>query len=181
MSIDFHPARGPVDLGDLVLSSSLDWSVKLWKVRAPAATSTTGITGEGQSVTPILDFTREDVVYDAAWSPVKPGVFSLVDGAGNLEVWDITVDTEVPLAKVAPSIRAGGRSMMSKSLNKLAWEESEGKRLATGGLDGTVTVFEVGPDLGGKESARNEEWTNVKKLVARLESTASTANGVDGI
>lgn len=181
MSIDFHPARGPVDLGDLVLSSSLDWSVKLWKVRAPAATSTTGITGEGQSVTPILDFTREDVVYDAAWSPVKPGVFSLVDGAGNLEIWDITVDTEVPLAKVAPSIRTGGRSMMSKSLNKLTWEETEGKRIATGGLDGTVTVFEVGPDLGGKESARNEEWTNVKKLVARLESTAGTANGANGI
>ncbi|KAJ3481393.1 hypothetical protein NLG97_g7831 [Lecanicillium saksenae] len=31
MSVDFHPSRGPVDLGDLVLSSSLDWSVKLWK------------------------------------------------------------------------------------------------------------------------------------------------------
>lgn len=182
MSIDFHPARGPVDLGDLVLSSSLDWSVKLWKVRAPAATSTTGITGEGQSVTPILDFTREDVVYDAAWSPVKPGVFALVDGAGSLEVWDITVDTEVPMAKVAPGVRADGRSMMSKSLNKLAWEESEGKRIATGGLDGTITVFEVGPDLGGKESARNEEWTNVKKLVARLESsvTNGVTNGVNG-
>ncbi|AEO53240.1 hypothetical protein MYCTH_2074571, partial [Thermothelomyces thermophilus ATCC 42464] len=39
MSVSFHPARGPVDLGDLVLSASLDWSVKLWKVRAPAATS----------------------------------------------------------------------------------------------------------------------------------------------
>jgi dynein intermediate chain len=182
MSIDFHPARGPVDLGDLLLSSSLDWSVKLWKVRAPAATSTTGITGEGQTIIPILDFTREDVVYDAAWSPVKPGVFSLVDGAGNLEVWDITVDTEVPLAKVAPSIRQGGRSMMSKSLNKLAWEETEGKRLATGGLDGAVTIFEVGPDLGGKESARNEEWTSVKKLVARLESTINgTVNSVNGI
>lgn len=183
MSIDFHPARGPVDLGDLVLSSSLDWSVRLWKVRAPAATSTTSITSESHSVTPILDFTREDVVYDAAWSPVKPGVFSLVDGAGNLEVWDITVDIEVPVTKVSPSNRKGGRSMMSKSLNKLAWEETEGKRLATGGIDGTVTVFEVGPDLGGKESARNEEWTNVKKLVARLESTVngSVANGVNGL
>jgi dynein intermediate chain len=181
MSIDFHPARGPVDLGDLVLSSSLDWSVKLWKVRAPAATSTTGITGEGHSVTPILDFTREDVVYDAAWSPVKPGVFSLVDGAGNLEIWDITIETEVPIAKSQPSGRKGGRSMMSKSLNRVAWEETEGKRIATGGIDGTVTVFEVGPDLGGKESARNEEWTSVKKLVARLESTAAaTVNGVNG-
>jgi dynein intermediate chain len=182
MSMNFHPARGPVDLGDLVLTSSLDWSVKLWKVRAPAATSTTSITGEGHSVAPLLDFTREDVVYDAAWSPVKPGVFSLVDGGGNLEVWDVTIDTEVPLAKIQPTGRKGGRSMMSKSLNRVAWEESEGKRLAVGGIDGSVTVFEVGPDLGGKESARNEEWTSVKKLVARLESSAiSSVNGVNGL
>jgi len=180
MSMDFHPTRGPVDLGDLVLTSSLDWSVKLWKVRAPAATSTTAITGEGQSVAPLLDFTREDVVYDAAWSPVKPGVFSLVDGAGNVEVWDITVDTEVPIAKVQPNGRKGGRSIMSKGLNKVAWEESEGKRLSVGGIDGTVTVFEVGPDLGGKESVRNEEWTTVKKLVARLESTTINVSGVNG-
>ncbi|KAG9234359.1 cytoplasmic dynein-like protein 1 intermediate chain 2 [Amylocarpus encephaloides] len=181
MSMEFHPARGPVDLGDLVLTSSLDWSVKLWKVRAPAATSTTGITGEGHSVAPILDFTREDVVYDAAWSPVKPGVFALVDGAGGLEVWDITVDTEVPLTKVQPSGRKGGRSGLSKSLNRVAWEQTEGKRIATGGIDGAITVFEVGPDLGGKESARNEEWTNVKKLLARLESQGPAANGVNGL
>ncbi|OCL12072.1 WD40 repeat-like protein, partial [Glonium stellatum] len=37
MSLDFHPARGMLDLGDLVLSASVDWSVKLWKVRPPAA------------------------------------------------------------------------------------------------------------------------------------------------
>jgi len=180
MSLNFHPARGPIDLGDLVLSSSLDWSVKLWKVRAPAATSTTGITGEAQSVAPLLDLTREDVVYDAAWSPMKPGIFSLVDGAGNVEVWDLNVDMEVPLAKTQPSVRKDGRSMMSKSLNRVAWDEPEGKRLATGGIDGAVTIFEVGPALGGKDSARNEEWTSVKKLVARLESTAIAVNGVNG-
>jgi dynein intermediate chain len=127
----------------------------------------------------VLDFTREDVVYNAAWSPVKPGVFSVVDGAGNVEVWDLTVDTEVPISKAQPSGRKDGRSMISKSLNRVAWEPTEGKRLAVGGLDGVVTVFEVGPDLGGKDSARNEEWTSVKKLVARLESTAT--GGVNGV
>ncbi|KAK0632041.1 WD40-repeat-containing domain protein [Immersiella caudata] len=179
MSVDFHPARGPVDLGDLVLSSSLDWSVKLWKVRAPAATSAVGsglntVLGESQ-VTPLLDFTREDVVYDAAWSPIKPGVFSLVDGGGWLELWDITVETEEPVARISPSARKDGRTLMSKSLNKVAWEPSHGKMLATGGIDGCVTLFEVGPDLGGKENLKNEEWANVKKLVSRYEG-----GGVNG-
>jgi dynein intermediate chain len=201
MSLSFHPARGPVDLGDLVLSASLDWSVKLWKVRAPAATSAViassgaggtaagaaGLGGAGAAlggagllepaVTPLLDFVREDVVYDAAWSPVKPGVFGLVDGAGWLELWDVTVETEEPVARISPSPRKDGRTMLSKSLNKLAWEPSEGKRLATGGIDGAVTVFEVGPDLGGKEGLKNEEWMSVKKLVNRLEAVG----GSDGV
>jgi dynein intermediate chain len=181
--MDFHPARGAVDLGDLVLTTSLDWTVKLWRVRAPAATSTTGsLSTESASFFPVLDFTREDVVYNAAWSPVKPGVFSVVDGAGTVEVWDLTVDTEVPISKAQPSSRKDGRSMMSKSLNRIAWEQTEGKRLAVGGLDGAITVFEVGPDLGGKDSAKNEEWTSVKKLVAKMESAAiGSVNGVNGV
>lgn len=178
MSLDFHPARGPIDLGDLVLSSSLDWSVKLWKVRAPAATATTGITGEAQSVTPLLDITREDVVYDAAWSPKKPGIFAVVDGAGFLEVWDLTTDTEVPAARLQNKpTKPGTRNMFSRSLNRVAWEETEGKRLATGGMDGALTLFEVGPDLGGKESARSEEWASMKKLVAKLEAQNSGVSG----
>ena len=128
-----------------------------------------------RSITPIMEFVREDVVYDAAWSPIKPGVFSLVDGAGWLELWDVTVETEEPVARISPRARKDGRTMLSKSLNKVAWEPSEGKRLATGGIDGALTVFEVGPDLGGKDSLKPEEWTNVKKLVNRLE-----AGGVNG-
>jgi dynein intermediate chain, cytosolic len=174
MSVDYHPVRGPVDLGDLVLSSSLDWSVKLWKVRAPAATSTAG-SGEG-SLTPLLEFVREDVVYDAKWSPVKPGVFALVDGAGWLELWDITVETEEPVARISPSARKDGRTMLSKSLNKLAWEPTEGKRLAAGGIDGTLSLFEVASGLGGREDLKGEEWTSVKKLVNRVEAV-----GVNGV
>ncbi|KAJ2979423.1 hypothetical protein NQ176_g3264 [Zarea fungicola] len=173
MSVDFHPSRGPVDLGDLVLSSSLDWSVKLWKVRAPAATSTIG-SGDG-NISPLIDFVREDVVYDAKWSPVKPSVFALVDGAGWLELWDISKETEEPISRITPSQRQDGRTMLSKSLNKVAWEPNEGKRLATGGIDGSVTVFEVASGLGGKEALKNEEWTNVKKLISRVEAV-----GVNG-
>lgn len=177
MSVGFHPARGPVDLGDLVLSSSLDWSVKLWKVRAPAATSTI-VESAGTAIPPLLDFVREDVVYDAAWSPVRPGVFALVDGAGSLEIWDITVETEIPVAKISPTPRKDGRQLLSKSLNKVAWETMDGRRLATGGIDAVVSLFEVGPDLGGKESVRSDEWTSVKKLVARLEAASAGVIGL---
>lgn len=179
MSLDFHPAKGPVDLGDLILSSALDWTVKLWKTRAPSSTSvaastTSSIlnpnTSNEQVVEPLLEMSREDVVYDARWSPHKPGVFSSVDGAGNVEVWDLTIDTEVPVTRTAPEVsrsKQGGYS--PKSLEKVTWEEKEGKRLAVGGAASVVTVFEVGSELAG-ESVRNEEWTRMKRLVSRVEA-----------
>ncbi|KAK2740401.1 hypothetical protein FQN57_006141 [Myotisia sp. PD_48] len=173
MSTAFHPARGPVDLSDLMLSSSLDWSVKLWRVRPPASTSTSGTNSSAmQSVAPILDLTREDVVYDARWSPHRPGMFALVDGAGYLEVWDLYTEMEVPVARAAPTSGRGG--VLTKGLNKIAWEEREGRRVATGGLDGVVTVFDVGKGLGGgPEDVSPEEWAGMKRLIGRLEQGGS--------
>lgn len=183
MSLDFHPAKGQIDLGDLVLSSSVDWSVKLWKVRPPAATGPSNAlaSGAAQQVTPILDIAREDLVYDARWSPVKPSVFALVDGAGSLEVWDLNVDVEIPVQKVVPSENkrgalSGGMGYMKRSLNKLAWEKNEGRRVAVAGMDGVVTVFEVGGELGGVET-RGDEWGGVKRLVGRLEGASEGVNG----
>ncbi|EQL36790.1 dynein intermediate chain, cytosolic, variant [Blastomyces dermatitidis ER-3] len=170
MSTVFHPARGAVDLGDLMLSSSLDWSVKLWRVRPPAVTSTSGTsaTTPAQVVSPVLELNREDVVYDARWSPHRPGVFALVDGAGSVEVWDLCTDTEVYAARATPT--KARNAVIEQSLNKVAWEERDGRRLATGGLDGVLTVFEVGKDLsGGPDEVPAEEWSAMKKLVAKLE------------
>lgn len=179
MSLDFHPARGPVDLGDLILSSALDWTVKLWKTRAlnstAVATSTTSsilnpAANNEQTVEPLLEFSREDVVYDARWSPHKPGVFSSVDGAGNVEIWDLTVDTEVPATRTTPEVsRSIKGGYVAKSLERVTWEEKEGKRLGVGGAAGVVTVLEVGSELAG-ESVRNEEWTRMKRLVSREEA-----------
>ena len=119
-------------------------------------------------MSPILDINREDIVYDARWSPNRPGVFSLVDGAGHLEVWDLYADTEVPVVRATPT--QGRAGIMTRSLNKVAWEEREGRRLATGGLDGVVTVFEVGKGLSGTpEDVSAEEWAGMKRLVGKLE------------
>ncbi|KAK2775268.1 hypothetical protein FQN52_000721 [Onygenales sp. PD_12] len=170
MSTAFHPARGAVDLGDLMLSSSLDWSVKLWRVRPPAVTSTSGTssTAPAQTVAPILDLNREDVVYDARWSPHRPGVFALVDGAGFVEVWDLCTDTEVYAAREAPT--KARNAVIEQSLNKVAWDERDGRRLATGGLDGVLTVFEVGKELsGGPDEVPSEDWAGMKRLVGKLE------------
>lgn len=94
----------------------------------------------------------------------------MVDGAGNVEVWDLTIDTEVPVAKTTPQIdRNVHGAYVAKSLDKVVWEEKEGKRLAVGGAAGIASVFEVSSDLAG-ESVKNEEWTRMKRLVSIVEA-----------
>lgn len=203
LALDFHRPTGPLDLSDLCLSAGLDWSVKLWRIRNPAGSAGNAASGTGAGlglsrercdvIAPVLDMPREDAVYDVKWSPVKPGVFAAVDGAGALEVWDLNVETEVPVAREVPDIRLGvdgqiagrslasatkgsakgtpalGTSRKSRALNKLAWDPVEGRRIAVGGLDGVCVVYEVGTALGGSDSARPDEWGRLKRLVVGLE------------
>lgn len=181
MLVDFYFFKGLVDLGDLVLFVSLDWSVKFWKVRVLVVIFVVVVVlgfvvGIELQVMLLLDFVREDVVYDVVWLLVKLGVFFFVDGVGWLELWDIIVEMEELVVRISLSVRKDGRMMLSKSLNKVVWELLEGKRLVIGGIDGQVMVFEVGLDLGGKENLRNEEWMSVKKLVNRIEVV-----GVNGV
>jgi dynein intermediate chain len=174
MSSQFHPARGPVDLGDLLLSSSSDWSVKLWRVKPAASSSTTAssiVAGGTAStiVSPILNLGREDLVYDAKWAPHKPSVFACATGLGEVEVFDLSYDLEVPIAKASPT-RGKNGVVPFKGLNKVAWEERRGSHIAVGGLDGTVTVFDVGKRLQcGNGEASMDEWVGMKRLVTKLE------------
>lgn len=173
-SCQFHPAKGPVDLSDLLLTSSIDWSVKLWRIRPAASSSTvtantgtaSGTTGGPQAIAPVLDIGREDLVYDAKWAPHKPSVFACVTGAGDLEVFDLNLDLEVPVATAKPT--QGKAGALVSGLNKCAWEEKRGGFVATGGLDGVVSLFEVSKALSGE--ARPDEWAAAKKIIARAEA-----------
>ncbi|KAK4507869.1 hypothetical protein PRZ48_001604 [Zasmidium cellare] len=166
--IDFHPARGKIDLGDLFVSCGLDWTVKVWRARPPS-TNTSTISGQAEVIKPLLEIQREDSVYDAKWSPTKPGIFGCVDGGGRLDIYDINASSEVPVGGARPSNQEKDVYAL-KSLNKLAWEKTQGRHVAVGGLDGVTTVFEVGSELGGVDT-KSEAWVGVKKWVGRQSKT----------
>lgn len=183
MSTQYHPGRGPVDISDFMLSSSSDWTVKLWRVRSAATTTTAAAAALAnsdtmqESIRPILDIPRDDLVYDAKWSPNKPAVFAAVTGAGDIEVFDLLTDIEVPVVRASPSknkLIPSTQIFPFRGLNKLAWEGKQGKLLAVGGLDGVVTVYEVGRGLYcGPGEADVREWQRTKNVVSRLERELS--------
>lgn len=172
-SLAFHPAGGaagrrpPVDLSDVVLTSSMDWTTALWRMPANAAPSRGHTEGyhyphadpriatstrtnplafragdaSWASVSPLLRFeNQQDYVMDVQWHPQHPAVFAQVDAAGRLDVYNIAASTERPqLSASSPSGRA---------FNRVAWERRSGDthvctKLAVGGVDGRVYVYGV--------------------------------------
>lgn len=157
--LDFHPLFGPIDFSDLFLTSSVDWTVKLWRAKSIAKPSTTQ-----QTIPPIYSFEdADDYVYDVKWSPSHPAMFASVDGSGHFNLWNLNLDTEVP---VVSSTTETGRA-----LNKLAWEK-DGRRASAGSLDGRVHVY----DIGEMSNPRMEEWTLFQKTINEMASSNKDSN-----
>ncbi|BGP49400.1 hypothetical protein JCM10450v2_005289 [Rhodotorula kratochvilovae] len=185
--IDFHPVEGSVDLSDFFLTSGVDWTVKLWRVGgngAPAASapaggkSTSSAAGaKGASAggfAPLMSFEEaDDYVYDVRWHPHHPALFGSVDGAGRFDVWNLNVDTEVPIIRTV--VGEPGRNGAPSGLNKLAWDRSkEGRRAAVGSADGRVYVYELSQDL---VTPREGEWEQMRKT---CNAALAAQSGLDG-
>lgn len=121
-----------MDFSDLYLTSSVDWTVKLWRKR----THPKPATPDNAVVHPLYSFeTADDYVYDVKWSPTHPAIFGTVEGSGKFEVWNLNLDTEVPV--MSTIVGAG------KALNKLSWSK-DGRHAAIGSSDGHVYVYDIG-------------------------------------
>ncbi|GAA5902031.1 hypothetical protein JCM5296_007559 [Sporobolomyces johnsonii] len=202
-SMDFHPVEGTVDLSDLFLTCGVDWTVKLWRAgganpaasaaaaAAAAAASTTagsksssGVGGSGSKtggggvgiVSPLFSFEEaDDYVYDVKWHPHHPALFGSVDGAGRFDLWNLNVDTEVPIisTEVGPA-SSGQQQQQRRGLNKLAWDRREGRRAAIGSSDGRVYVYEISQELA---TPREGEWEQMRRTVNAALAAQSGADG----
>lgn len=162
--LHFHPLHGSVDFSDLFLSSSMDWTSRLWRLKGSNSTTSSSTVGgrgnnaqRGDIIAPILTLEEaNDYVYDVAWHTIHPALFAQVDGSGRFDLFNLNVDVERPIV----SINVGS----SRALNKIKWDKKEGKRVAMGGADGRVYVY----DVGGMATPREEEWIELQKVIAKL-------------
>ncbi|TSK31468.1 Cytoplasmic dynein 1 intermediate chain 1 [Bagarius yarrelli] len=146
--ISCHSAMGQVDFSHLFLTSSFDWTVKLWSTKHNK---------------PLYSFEdNADYVYDVMWSPVHPALFAAVDGMGRLDLWNLNNDTEVPTA----SVTVEG----APALNRVRWA-SGGKEVAVGDSEGRLWIY----DVGELASAHNEDWTRFARTL--VEIRANRADG----
>ncbi|XP_046708008.1 cytoplasmic dynein 1 intermediate chain 2 isoform X6 [Silurus meridionalis] len=140
--LDCHTATGPVDFSHLFVTSSFDWTVKLWSTR---------------NTKPLYSFEdNSDYVYDVMWSPAHPALFACVDGVGHLDLWNLNNETEVPSA----SVTVEG----NPALNRVRWASS-GREVAVGDSEGRVHIYDVGEQIA---VPRQDEWTRFLKTLSEL-------------
>lgn len=99
--LHFHPSSGSIDFSDLFITSSVDWTVKLWRAKTGKPTSgapSTSTKDQGNTA-PIHSFEEaDDYVFDVKWHPNHPAVFGSVDGNGKFDLWNLNQDVEVSRA-----------------------------------------------------------------------------------
>jgi len=122
--VSFHPTQKDSPPLDVFLTSSYDWSVKLWHYK---------------SSKPLFTFeSAKDYVYDVQWSPVNAPIFASGDGMGRIDIWDVSSDVEVPF--YSHQIESTNNS--TSAVSRLRWSR-DGVLLACGTSDGAVRVYEV--------------------------------------
>nr|XP_004660409.1 cytoplasmic dynein 1 intermediate chain 2 isoform X2 [Jaculus jaculus] len=147
--IHCHAAVGAVDFSHLFVTSSFDWTVKLWTTK---------------NNKPLYSFEdNSDYVYDVMWSPTHPALFACVDGMGRLDLWNLNNDTEVPTA----SMSVEG----NPALNRVRWTHS-GREIAVGDSEGQIVIYDVGEQIA---VPRNDEWARFGRTLAEINANRADA------
>ncbi|XP_051883406.1 cytoplasmic dynein 1 intermediate chain 2-like isoform X4 [Pristis pectinata] len=147
--IHYHTAAGPADFSHLFVTSSFDWTVKLWTTK---------------NNKPLYSFEdNADYVYDVMWSPTHPAMFACVDGMGRLDLWNLNNDTEVPTASITVD--------SNPALNRVKWTQT-GREIAVGNSEGQILIYDVGEQIA---VPRSDEWTRFARTLAEINANRADA------
>ncbi|GJP44333.1 hypothetical protein CLOM_g3713 [Closterium sp. NIES-68] len=91
--------------GDLILSSSWDWTVKLWS--------------SAVSHRPLLTLQSiNDTCHDVRWCPSSLSTFAVSLGSRRIQLWDLASSTRCPVATMSSTVRSTVASTESNTVGK---------------------------------------------------------------
>ena len=140
-SLNYHPliTERKSEASNLMLTTGADWRLGLWQPRAKKD--------------PLFMYEADCEIYDAQWSPVHPSVFATCNGNGQIDLWDISKETEEYRYRCEVDKRA---------INKIKWS-NDGKRLISGNTNGTIKLWNVEKEF---YQYRDEDFVKLEKQLA---------------
>eukprot|EP01054_Gregarina_sp_Poly1_P004311 Gregarina_sp_Poly_1__4310@NODE_233_length_11059_cov_49_751365_g206_i0_p2_GENE_NODE_233_length_11059_cov_49_751365_g206_i0NODE_233_length_11059_cov_49_751365_g206_i0_p2_ORF_typecomplete_len614_score116_31ANAPC4_WD40/PF12894_7/5_4e03ANAPC4_WD40/PF12894_7/0_041ANAPC4_WD40/PF12894_7/0_00068ANAPC4_WD40/PF12894_7/0_12WD40_like/PF17005_5/8_4WD40_like/PF17005_5/4_7e06WD40/PF00400_32/8_1WD40/PF00400_32/26WD40/PF00400_32/0_14WD40/PF00400_32/1_3Nup160/PF11715_8/8e02Nup160/PF11715_8/0_0061MerRDNAbind/PF0927 len=149
-NLDMQPHMGGRD-DDLVLTSSTDWSVRLWDL------NTSGV--------PLHTFeTSTEFVFDVKWAPNHSAVFATGDGGANLCIWNLNRSWYQPRIQVQIEQNA--------AISRLEWLMA-GKRVLAGTSTGRVHCAAIGPELSQGRSNLQHFDATLEDIRAKIQPATS--------
>lgn len=135
------------NINELLLSSSLDWSVSLWHPRLSSSPLAT-----------FNDFT--DYVMDVAWSNHHPAIFAAADSSGTLSIWNInSKDRDVAQMTTSHS--------SPHALNKVIWSPHQPDLLVSSSHSNTINIFKADTEA---VTPSGDEWSKLEETISLLKS-----------
>lgn len=132
-----NPSSEYQALSGLMLTSSYDWTVKLWSPNSKESMRTFEHS--------------DDYVYDVCWNPSNPSIFASVNNDGVMDLFDLTRDVEQPLSHV---------KINNFAQNKCRWN-AEGSAIISGDSAGNVSLLGLGERYRKLENARLDDFENI--------------------
>ncbi|XP_076092722.1 cytoplasmic dynein 1 intermediate chain 1-like isoform X3 [Mytilus galloprovincialis] len=145
--IDCHKVPGQIDFSPYFLTSSFDWTIKLWSIK------------EQKFLHSFED--NSDYIYDVKWSPTHPALFASADGNGKLDLWNLNNDTEVPTTSITIDNNA--------CLNHVRWHET-GSHIAAGDDIGRIHLYDVAETVA---APKGNEWSKFAKTLQEMKQQAT--------
>lgn len=82
----------------------------------------------------------------------------------------------VPLTPIIDKVPVVSTTVSpGKAINKLRWDQKEGRRAALGGSDGKLYIY----DIGDMALPRESEWTDLQRTVTGIMGGGGQVNGVE--
>lgn len=155
-SMSVHPtSRKWPQVSDIVLSSSMDWTVKL------------SCLGQGSldEHPKSYSLAMPGIISDVKWSPVSPCIFATGDEDGGVSLFDAERSFMI---SGPPSCRhtfkeSGSNASVTPSISALQWAK-DGQQLAAGDIEGNVSIWQSSSKIANSSS---QEWERISDFLKK--------------